>query len=154
MRRRPSAGHHGSVDATSPPAARPVLTSCLIGDLYQALRRRDLHALGELLDPQVRASWSAGPLFRDSCGRGEVLNVLAGAIKDSGGTALVAPITIYAGSMAQVVVVQHETGRWNRVDVDETASMIFEVVDGLITGITRIPEVKDAKVHVDDQSAG
>lgn len=115
----------------------------VVDQLYQAFRRRDLQALGALLDPQVQVDWNGAT--GAVCWRGptEVLSALARSVKESGGTALVSPIASYAGPDTSVVVVHQETGRWNRVASERTASVIFELVDGLVTRVTRIPLAAD-----------
>ena len=120
-------------------------TEVIVDQLYQAFRRRDLQALGALLDPQVQVEWNG--TTSAVCWRGptEVLSALARSVKDSGGTALVSPIAIYDGPGASVVVVHQETGRWNRVASERTASVIFELADGLVTRVTRIPLADDAR---------
>ena len=113
----------------------------VVDQLYQAFRRRDLQALGVLLDQDVQVAWNGRTKLASWRGRVDVLSALARSVKDSGGTAVVIPIAVYAGSDTPVVVVQQESGHWNRAAFDQSASVIFDLEDGVITRITRVRSV-------------
>lgn len=113
----------------------------VVDQLYQAFRRRDLQALGVLLDQDVQVAWNGRTKLASWRGRVDVLSALARSVKDSGGTAVVIPIAVYAGSDTPVVVVQQEFGHWNRAAFDQSASVIFDLENGVITRITRVRSV-------------
>ena len=131
--------HHQRVDSPLPSSNTSSTAEQVVGNFYQAFRRRDLRTLGALLATDVRVTWDIPESVDALTGRDEVCAQLARFINASDGTALATPTTIFAGRTPRIVVIQNETGRWAGSEAEQTAAVTFEIVNGLITTITRLP---------------